>query len=183
MIRIFLAFLFVLGVSGPVAQAATLFEADVDVFAQLNSPFEGPGGQIAAELAVGDMLSISTDPKDLWSLRGGLREFSSAAGNASLGLYTLGDFTAAEGALVGQIADGAFFLIGTDYSARVDSAGFLALYAWDRVPGDNGGFITARVLVTQAELASLPLPGGGFSLTLAILAVWGTRRIVRKMPA
>lgn len=179
MTRIFSALLYVIALLPQSVAAVTVFEDDVQVFAQHDSAFGHDGAAVAFMLEVGQVLSITTDPMDIWSLEGSLNVTSSAVGDSGLGIANVGVFSAPVGSLVGKIGGGDFFLVGHAMTRTIEDAGELRLFAWDPVPGDNGGFIAAHVTVLGESIAEVPIPGGFFGLLTALVACFATSGLSR----
>lgn len=161
------------------ALAATLAVSTprpVEVLAKEHSSNGGLGTGLATGLVLkpGLTLIVDADPRDTWRLGNNTpcTRTSTANGLSNCyGAYTLGDFTALYGSLVGRIGTGDFFLIGTQFEAVVADAGELFLFAWDNNKDDNSGAITVVI-------SAVPLPAGGLLLlgTLGGLAALQRRR-------
>ncbi|MGZ3409729.1 MAG: PEP-CTERM sorting domain-containing protein [Xanthobacteraceae bacterium] len=74
-------------------------------------------------------------------------------------LWTQGGLTAPFGALVGRIAGGNFFLIGTNFSSVATATGVLQLFYFDSNFHDNTDKITADVIAGEQAGSPVPLPG------------------------
>lgn len=169
-----------------VAQAAVV---DVDAKAAAI----GTAGATAT-LAAGDSFEITASSLDLWRAGAG-QLFSNADGlNGTIvavagddsgyapgtvigknwGSPTIGGATFSFGQLVGQIDDGAYFAVGTDYKGTTATGGTLHLYFWDTFYGDNSGSIAATV-TSVPEPASLALMLAGVGM-IGGLALRRSRR-------
>ncbi|MFC2067938.1 hypothetical protein ACFLTP_02870 [Chloroflexota bacterium] len=107
------------------------------------------------DLVEGDEVEISVDPDQIWSA-GSDDPFSrkSNADGISPELYaqlTQGNLTANYGALVGQIGDGEYFLIGTDFVGMVSESGRLSLYYWYDWFPDNSGQVEVKIRVINNQ--------------------------------
>ncbi|MBP8302598.1 MAG: hypothetical protein KBE04_00560 [Phycisphaerae bacterium] len=110
------------------------------------------------QVNAGDWLTVLCHPMDTWTLyddgEGDIR-VCNADGLDELAPLTRDGLTANYGAMVGQIGDGDFFLVGTNF--HTDSAsdtGTLKLLCWDTSYADNWGAIEARI-----DAPSIPAPG------------------------
>ncbi len=159
------------------ALAATLAVSTprpVEVLAKEHSSNGGLGTGLATGLVLkpGFTLIVDADPRDTWRLGNNTpcTRTSTANGLSNCyGAYTLGDFTALYGSLVGRIGTGDFFLIGTQFEAVVADAGELFLFAWDNNKDDNSGAITVVI-------SAVPLPAGGLLLLGALGGIAALQR-------
>jgi hypothetical protein len=180
------------GVGTSSARAVT-----IDVFAQANSSSGGTGALTGISLTFGQAFTVSAALTDLWNA-GPLPRWSNADGliapllatgsddsgepagtpiGSIFPLYTQDGFTAPYGSLVGQIASGAFFLVGTNFSNTANATGQLSLYYWDSNNGDNTGSIAATI---SASAVPGPIVGAGLpGLVMALggLIAWRRRRM------
>jgi hypothetical protein len=180
------------GVGTSSARAVT-----IDVFAQANSSSGGTGALTGISLTFGQAFTVSAALTDLWNA-GPLPRWSNADGliapllatgsddsgepagtpiGSIFPLYTQDGFTAPYGSLVGQIASGAFFLVGTNFSNTANATGQLSLYYWDSNNGDNTGSIAATI---SASAVPGPIVGAGLpGLVMALggLIAWRRRRL------
>ena len=143
------------------SQATTFI---VDALANSSS---GGVGAATIGLTAGEHFTVNVGPTDLWSA-GALPRWSNAngltgpdliatghddslepagtvIGSSVFGLYSQGGLTAPFGALVGEIAGGPFFLVGTSFSGIASATGTLNLFYWDSNFADNTQFISANV--------------------------------------
>ena len=154
--------------------------AVVDVNAQ--SDAIGTAGATAT-LGAGDTFEITASSLDLWRAGGGQLQSNAngldgtivaVAGDDSgfapgtvigrnWGSPTIGGATFSFGELVGQIDNGAYFAVGTDYKGSTATGGTLHLYFWDTFYGDNAGSIAATV-TTVPEPASIALMLAGLGI-------------------
>jgi hypothetical protein len=144
------------------AEPSRAVTVTVDAFSNSSS-----GGVAATTpLTAGENFTVTVDPNDLWNA-GPLPRWSNANGligadrvatgiddsglpagtviGQAFPLWTQDGLTAPFGALVGQIGNGALFLIGTNYSGFSASSDTLKLFYWDSNFADNTGFVTAFV--------------------------------------
>ena len=143
----------------------------------------GTGLVTGIDLYAGETFNITSSVNDLWDA-GGTQEWSTAAGLSSTVVATTTDdsgITAGTvigkkasfgafyiGELVGQIGNGAYFAIGTDYSGVAKTTGVLKLFEWDSYAYDNSGTITADVTaVPEPASVALMLAGVGMIAGLA----------------
>jgi len=145
-------------------------------------------------LTAGQGFSVSVDPTEIWSA-GDLPRWSNANGlttdlyatgsdasgqpvgtliGQDWGLLTVGALTAPYGALVGEIDNGPFFLVGTSYTGTAATSGTLGLMYWDSNYPDNSGSITANVTVGS-------VPDGGLTAGLLGGALIGLGALRRKL--
>lgn len=143
----------------PLASPATAAVVQYDVDAAANS-ISGGTGLATVSVNLGDPLTITAGPTDLWSA-GALPRWSNADGlvvnlvatagddsgqtpgtviGADFGTVTINGFTAPYGALVGEIG-GAYQLIGTSFQGPAWGSGLLEFWYWDTNSGDNSGSI------------------------------------------
>ncbi len=135
----------------------------------------GGAGADGGFLNAGQSFTVIAADTDLWSA-GALPRWSNANGltgnlyatgtdesgagagtliGQDFGMYTIGSQSFAYGELVGQIGNGAYFAIGTDYTAVAATAGELHLYYWDSAYGDNSGSINVSVVPEPGSVALL----------------------------
>lgn len=174
--------------SGTIALATQVQAISIDVSAQNNSSSGGIGANTGISLNTGDWFCISVDPNDLWNA-GPLPRWSNANGlvgnlyatgsdeslqpagtliGQNFNLWTQDNLSAPYGALVGQIGNGAFFLVGTYFSGQAANSGNLLLYYWDSNSYDN----TEKVTIT-ANVDCNRVPEGGWTAALLGLGMLG----------
>jgi hypothetical protein len=160
--------------------AGTADAASFIVDSKANSSSGGVG---LATIAVtsGQILAISADPADLWTL-GALPRWTNAAGltaatfatgsdesgeafgtqiGANFGLWNQAGLAAPYGSLVGEIG-GVFKLLGLSFNGPAWGTGTLKLYNWDSNSFDNAGTITADVsIVPEPGVWALLVMGFG----------------------
>ena len=145
----------------------------ITVDARVNSSIGGSSGAGNISLLTGQSYRITADSSDLWNNAYPYEGWSNANGlsgdfyglgtgvadangdipggdtsdliGKSWGLYTQNGLTTFYGTLVGQIDDGPFFKIGTNYSFTPTINGTLRLYNFDIAQGDNLGSINVDV--------------------------------------
>lgn len=170
------------------ASFASATSVVVDAF---NNSSTGGTGAAAISLTAGQSFTVSVDANDLWNA-GDLPRWSNADGltgnlyatgsddsgesvgtliGINFGGYTQGNLTAAFGTLVGQIDNGDYFVVGTNYAGVATATGTLNLYYWDSNNGDNSQFITA-------DVQAVPEPATIAALSLGLVAA--ARRRARK---
>ena len=150
-------------------------------------------GAETVSLLAGQSFSVQVDPADLWSA-GALPRWSNADGlsgprwatgtddslqaagtpiGRDFGLHTQAGLSAPYGTLVGQVGNGAYFVVGTSFSGLATQAGKLKLSCWDSNFGDNSQSIRARVVsgVPEPQTYAMLLAG-----MVAVGFVVGRRR-------
>ena len=157
------------------ANAATVV---VDAKADSYNSGAGAGLDTGISLTAGESFAVTVASTDLWSA-GALPRWSNADGLIGTLLATgtdesgqaagtvigtdfglLGSF--AYGELVGQIGNGAYFAVGTDYSGPANATGVLKLFYWDTFTDDNTGSVEATIsVVPEPASAALLLAGLG----------------------
>ena len=99
-------------------------------------------------LCEGDTVDFSVDPNQTWRASPDEGFSSNADGIPWYGQFTHDGFSAPYGALVGEIGDGNYFLIGTGYityTATESAHGRLSLYYWDDNFPNNSGQIVVEI--------------------------------------
>ena len=155
----------------------------VDAFANSTS---GGTGVATISLAIGQQFTVTASTTDLWSA-GALPRWSNADGLAggvllatlnddsgelpgtvigpgNFGNYFQNGLSAPYGSLVGQIGNGSFFFIGTNYNGVAAASGTLSLYYFDSNYEDNTGSIVANV-------SAVPEPSTWAMLILGFVGV------------
>lgn len=161
----------------------------VDAYANSTT---GGAGVTTLSLLAGQQFFVTVAATDLWNA-GALPRWSNADGltgnlfytsgtdnqvpveypdgtriGSYFGEYTQNGLTAPYGSLVGQIDNGSFFQIGTNYAGTAGSAGILKLYYFDSNNGDNTGSISAHVTaVPEPETFAMLLAGLGLVAGIA----------------
>ena len=160
------------------ANAATVV---VDAKADSWNSGTGAGLDTGVVLDAGESFTVTAASNDLWSA-GALPRWSNANGLTGTLLATgtdesglpagtvigtdfglLGSF--AYGELVGQIGNGAFFGVGTNFNGAANASGTLKLFYWDTFTDDNSGSVSATI-------TAVPEPGS-MALLLAGLGIVG----------
>ena len=158
------------------ANAATVV---VDAKADSYNSGAGTGLDTGIALTSGESFAVTVASTDLWSA-GALPRWSNANGLVGTLLATgsdesgqaagtvigtdfglLGAF--AYGELVGQIGNGAFFAVGTNFAGAANATGTLKLFYWDTFTDDNSGSVSANISVVP-EPASLALMLAGLGI-------------------
>jgi hypothetical protein len=157
------AFVATLAVSS-IGLSAPSYAVVVDAFANSTT---GGVGAVSIALTSGEHFTVTASPTDLWSA-GALPRWSNANGLAgpdlfatgtddsgqpagtligpgNFGNYSQNGLTAPYGSLVGEIGNGPFFFIGTNFSGVASATGTLSLFYFDSTNFDNSGSITATV--------------------------------------
>ncbi len=148
---------------------------EFDVFASYSrsSPLD-----TGVHVDAGELLAISVPWGQLWG--GGRSGVSNAEGLArsrrpghsgGARMYTYDSFTFPLGALVGQIGDGPYFLVGTDYRHVAQTSGDLSLLYWDFYYGDNYGSVMATVSAMPT-----PIPPASILLGAGLLCLFALKR-------
>ena len=158
------------------AQAATVV---VDAKADSWNSGTGAGLDTGIALTAGESFAVTVAADDLWSA-GALPRWSNADGLTGTLLATGTDESGqaagtligqnfglidgfAFGELVGQIGDGAFFAVGTNFSGAANASGVLKLFYWDTFTADNSGSVLANIAVVP-EPASIALMLAGLGI-------------------
>ncbi len=151
-----------LGLAVPAISSASA--VTVTVQSAANSTGGGVGLATGFFLTLGQMFKVTADPLDTWSLgandTGCTRESNANGLTACFGNYSQNGLTALYGSLVGQIAGGNFFLIGSNFSGTAGATGELLLFNFDSNTGDNSGQIVANISAVPVPPA-LALLGTG----------------------
>jgi len=142
---------------------------NIDVYAYENSLMKNPL-DTGIYLNDGDLLSIKVDADQIWSAgdNNPMSRESNANGlgnpfGGDYGKFFYGENSFLFGSLVGKIASGDYFFIGTDFSQIITSSGNLSLMYWDCNYETNYGYVTANINVsnTAPEPATIILLGTG----------------------
>ena len=160
------------------ANAATVV---VDAKADSWNSGAGTGLDTGITLGAGESFAVTVASTDLWNA-GALPRWSNANGLTGTLLATgtdesgeaagtvigtnfglLGSF--AFGELVGQIGNGAYFAVGTNFNGTANASGALKLFYWDTFTDDNSGSVSASI-------TTVPEPGS-VALLLAGLGIIG----------
>jgi hypothetical protein len=143
----------------------------VTVQSAANSTGGGIGLATGVFLTAGQNFTVTANPLDTWSLGSNdpsTRESNADGLTAFYGNYFQNGLTAFYGSLVGQIAGGNFFLLGSNFSGPATGTGQLFLYNFDSNTEDNSGEIVANISAVPVPPA-LALLGTGL-LGLGALA-------------
>ena len=163
------------------AGAANAASVVVDATADSWNSGAGSGLDTGITLSAGESFAVSVAADDLWSA-GALPRWSNADGLVGNLLATGTDESGqaagtligqnfglldgfAYGELVGQIGNGAYFAVGTDFNGAANASGVLKLFYWDTFTADNSGSVLANIAV-------VPEPGS-IALMLAGLGIVG----------
>ena len=161
------------------AHASTV--VTVDAVADSWNSGSGTGLDTGITLTAGEAFTVTVNPDDLWSA-GALPRWSNANGltgtltatgtdesGQPAGTVIGTDFGLlngfAFGELVGQIDNGAYFAVGTDFDGTANASGTLKLFYWDTFTADNSGSVAATV-------SAVPEPGS-LALMLAGVGIIG----------
>ena len=148
-----------LAVSGATAAKAVTLTVD----SAANSTGGGVGLATGITLNIGQVFHVSADPLDTWSLGSNdpcSRESNANGLTACFGNYFQNGLSALYGSLVGQIGNGHFFFLGTNFTGSATAAGQLFLYNFDSNQSDNSGSIVANVSAVPVPPALLLLGSG-----------------------
>jgi len=159
-----------------VAHASTV--VTVDALADSWNSGTGTGLDTGIALTSGEAFTVTVPVDDLWSA-GALPRWSNANGLTAT-TYATGtdqsgqpagtqigaDFGLLDGfyygELVGQIDNGAYFAVGTDFDGTANATGTLKLFYWDTYTPDNSGSVAATVsVVPEPGSLALMLAGVG----------------------
>jgi hypothetical protein len=162
------------------ANAATVV---VDAKADSYNSGAGAGLDTGITLGAGESFAVTVASTDLWNagalprwsnangltgtlIATGTDESGEAAGTVigtNFGLF--GDF--AFGELVGQIGNGAYFAVGTNFNGTANASGALKLFYWDSFTDDNSGSVSATI-TTVPEPASMALLLAGLGIVVGL---------------
>ena len=154
-----------------VASAGTVA---VSVDSRGNSLVGGVADLTGVFLIDNQSFSVAVDPNELWDNAGTDPTYLSNANGHDASsvyhpnfLYTADGLTAPYGSLVGEIGNGAYFLVGTSFSGAANATGELKLLYWDSDSANNIGQVTANITAVPepANIALLGLALGAFALT------------------
>ena len=161
------------------AHASTV--VTVDALADSWNSGSGAGLDTGIALTAGEAFTVTVNPDDLWSA-GALPRWSNADGLTATTYATGSDESGQPagtqigadfgllngfyyGELVGQIDNGAYFAVGTDFNGTANATGTLKLFYWDTFTPDNSGSVAATV-------STVPEPGS-LALMLAGVGIVG----------
>ena len=161
------------------AGAASAATVVVDAQADSWNSGAGAGLDTGITLGAGESFAVTVASTDLWSA-GALPRWSNANGLTSTLIATGTDESGeaagtvigtdfglvsgfAFGELVGQIGNGAFFAVGTDFNGTANASGVLKLFYWDTFTGDNSGSVSATITAVP-EPASMALLLAGLGI-------------------
>lgn len=162
------------------AAAATLLAAagvagatTVTVSAHDNSIGGGSALLTGVTFAAGQTFSVTVDPLQTWQFDPNPFYTSNADGKPgyahSATAPTGQTFTALIGTLVGEIGNGDFFAVGTNYSGTATTAGELKFFYWDSDAWNNLGSV-------QANITAVPEPTSALLMGLGLAALGATAR-------
>ena len=164
------------------AGAASAATVVVDAKADSWNSGAGAGLDTGITLGAGESFAVAVASTDLWNA-GALPRWSNANGltgtliatgtdesGEAAGTVIGNDFGQvsgfAFGELVGQIGNGAFFAVGTDFNGTANASGVLKLFYWDTFTDDNSGSVSATITAVPEPtsmallLAGLGIVGG-----------------------
>jgi hypothetical protein len=136
----------------------------VAVDAKANSISGGTAAD-AFLLAAGDTFSISASGE--WQNDPNTAVYQSGPDGRASQTFTLAGTTFKTGSLVGEIASGPFFLVGSSFSGSTAAGGELKLFYWDSDAFNNSGSVEAVVTAVPEPMnfALMGLALGAFALT------------------
>jgi hypothetical protein len=132
-----------------------------------NSVGDGTGLSTGVFLTAGESFSVSVPTDEIWNNSGGDPTYDS---NADGHTFQMGDLVGlydAIGSLVGEIGNGAFFHVGTDFTGLANASGELKFFYFDSDAWNNIGSVDATISAVP-EPANLMLMGlalGAFALS------------------
>ncbi|MES2017423.1 MAG: PEP-CTERM sorting domain-containing protein [Pseudomonadota bacterium] len=131
-----------------------------------NSIYGGTGLDTGVVLNTNTEFSIVVDPSQIWNFGSGDSNYDTNADGMGEGWEMSvtnpdgSSFAASIGALTGQIGNGNFFNVGTNFHGFANASGALNLFFWDSDAWNNIGAVQADINVVP-EPASLGLMGLG----------------------
>lgn len=149
-----------LAITGLAAAATVTVNANADSLGTSN------GIDTGVYLTNGGAFTVTVPTNEIWNNSGGASAYDSDADGHSDQIYTIRGLTDSIGSLVGQIGDGAYFNVGTDFSGIASGSGDLKLFFFDTDTGNNPGQVTATIsaIPEPANLALMGLALGAFAL-------------------
>ena len=139
----------------------------VTVDSLVNSTVGGSGLDTGVTLAVNSTFSIVVDASQIWNFGSGNPNYDTNA-DGMAGQGWIMDFSNPDGSmfhgpiggLVGQIGNGNFFNVGTNFTGTANASGTLNLFFMDSDAWNNSGAVQADINVVP-EPATLGLMGLG----------------------
>lgn len=152
--------------------AATLASANsttVTVDSMLNSVVGGVALDTGVALTNGEQFTVTVPTNEIWNNSWGDANYDANANGNGFQWMQLGNLNATIGALVGQVGNGDYFVVGTNFSGTANGSGDLNLYYWDSDSFNNIGAV-------HATITAVPEPATFALMGLGLVAVALRRR-------